>query len=151
MIQTHVNQFIQCECICLIFYNALILMYITTVCYRNLYSTCERSICFQGLLQGPWKSRESGYHGSVLKRLAYHSTHGHQVSDFINYSNGVSLLLEDRDKVKLNLYPAQQIFDNGENHSTCVLADCLFTPQKNLSCINYQLKKKSINLMHLYI
>ncbi len=36
------------------------------------------------------------------------STHGHQASSFLR----VSLLLEEGDKVKVNLYPGQWIFDN---------------------------------------
>ncbi len=62
------------------------------------------------------------------------STHGHQASSFIR----VSLLLEEGDKVKVNLYPGQWIFDNGEHHhsvdiccSPCEPADRLFT-QKSI-------------------
>uniref|UniRef100_A0A673LTD0 C1q domain-containing protein n=1 Tax=Sinocyclocheilus rhinocerous TaxID=307959 RepID=A0A673LTD0_9TELE len=44
------------------------------------------------------------------------STHGHQASGFISSSNGVYLVLEGGDKVKVNLYPGQWIFDNGEHH-----------------------------------
>ncbi|RXN17138.1 complement C1q 2 isoform X2 [Labeo rohita] len=37
------------------------------------------------------------------------STYGHQAGGFISSSNGVSLLLEEGDKVKVNLYPVSKV------------------------------------------
>ncbi|CAM4589981.1 hypothetical protein PO909_031224 [Leuciscus waleckii] len=54
------------------------------------------------------------------------STHGHQAGGFISTSNGVSLLLEEGDKVKVNLYPGQWIFDNGEHHHSTFSGHLLF-------------------------
>ncbi|KAK7159509.1 hypothetical protein R3I94_005752 [Phoxinus phoxinus] len=54
------------------------------------------------------------------------STHGHQEGGFISSSNGVSLLLEEGDKVKVNLYPGQWIFDNGEHHHSTFSGHLLF-------------------------
>lgn len=54
------------------------------------------------------------------------STHGHQQGGFISSSNGVSLLLEEGDKVKVNLYPGQWIFDNGEHHHSTFSGHLLF-------------------------
>uniref|UniRef100_A0A8C2GNB0 Cerebellin 10 n=1 Tax=Cyprinus carpio TaxID=7962 RepID=A0A8C2GNB0_CYPCA len=54
------------------------------------------------------------------------STHGHQASGFISSSNGVSLLLEEGGKVKVNLYPGQWIFDNGEHHHSTFSGHLLF-------------------------
>ncbi|XP_067220094.1 cerebellin-2-like [Chanodichthys erythropterus] len=41
------------------------------------------------------------------------STHGHQQSGFISSSNGLSLLLDEGDEMKVNLYSGQWIFDDG--------------------------------------
>ncbi|XP_067308489.1 cerebellin-2 [Pseudorasbora parva] len=54
------------------------------------------------------------------------STHGHQQGGFISSSNGVSLLLEEGDTVKVNLYPGQWIFDNGEHHHSTFSGHLLF-------------------------
>ncbi|XP_050991792.1 cerebellin-2 isoform X6 [Labeo rohita] len=54
------------------------------------------------------------------------STHGHQSGGFISSSNGVSLLLGEGDKVKVNLYPGQWIFDNGEHHHSTFSGHLLF-------------------------
>ncbi|RXN33596.1 complement C1q 2 isoform X2 [Labeo rohita] len=54
------------------------------------------------------------------------STHAHQVGSFISSSNGVSLLLEEGDQVKVNLYPGQWIFDNGQHHHSTFCGHLLF-------------------------
>ncbi|XP_039510592.1 cerebellin-2 [Pimephales promelas] len=54
------------------------------------------------------------------------STHGHQEAGFISSSNGVSLLLEKGDTVKVNLYAGQWIFDNGEHHHSTFSGHLLF-------------------------
>lgn len=54
------------------------------------------------------------------------STHGHQADGFISSSNGVSLLLDEGDKIKVNLYPGQWIFDNGEHHHSTFSGHLLF-------------------------
>ncbi|XP_009296972.1 complement C1q-like protein 3 [Danio rerio] len=54
------------------------------------------------------------------------STHGHQADGFISSSNGVSLLLDEGDKMKVNLYPGQWIFDNGEHHHSTFSGHLLF-------------------------
>ncbi|XP_067218202.1 cerebellin-2-like [Chanodichthys erythropterus] len=55
------------------------------------------------------------------------STHGHQQSGFISSSNGVSLLLDEGDEMKVNLYPDQWIFDDGEHHHSSFSGHLLFT------------------------
>ncbi|XP_059361684.1 complement C1q-like protein 2 [Carassius carassius] len=54
------------------------------------------------------------------------STHGVQASGFMSSSNGVSLLLEEGDKMKVNLYPGQWIFDDGEHHHSTFSGHLLF-------------------------
>ncbi|XP_056599098.1 cerebellin-1-like [Triplophysa dalaica] len=54
------------------------------------------------------------------------STHANQPSGFISSSNGVSLLLEKGDEVKVNLYPGTWIFDNGEHHHSTFSGHLLF-------------------------
>ncbi|XP_050991781.1 cerebellin-2 isoform X5 [Labeo rohita] len=54
------------------------------------------------------------------------STYGHQAGGFISSSNGVSLLLEEGDKVKVNLYPGNWISDNGEHHHSTFSGHLLF-------------------------
>ncbi|XP_016118260.1 cerebellin-1-like isoform X1 [Sinocyclocheilus grahami] len=54
------------------------------------------------------------------------STHGQQASGFISSSNGVSLLLEEGDQMKVNLYPGQWIFDDGEHHHSTFSGHLLF-------------------------
>ncbi|XP_051555693.1 cerebellin-2-like [Myxocyprinus asiaticus] len=54
------------------------------------------------------------------------STHAYQQSGFISSSNGVSLLLEVGDKIKVNLYAGQWIFDNGEHHHSTFSGHLLF-------------------------
>ncbi|XP_057189732.1 cerebellin-2 [Triplophysa rosa] len=54
------------------------------------------------------------------------STHAYQRSGFISSSNGVSLLLEKGHEVKVNLYPRNWIFDNGEHHHSTFSGHLLF-------------------------
>ncbi|XP_016115368.1 complement C1q-like protein 2, partial [Sinocyclocheilus grahami] len=64
-------------------------------------------------------SPESAVTAGLFKNDQYIiSTHGQQASGFISSSNGVSPLPEEGDQMKVNLYPGQWIFDNGEHHST---------------------------------
>ncbi len=46
------------------------------------------------------------------------STYAQQDSGFISSSNGVSLLLEKGDEVRVNLFPDFGLFDNEFHHST---------------------------------
>lgn len=54
------------------------------------------------------------------------STHAQQQDGFYSSSNGVSLLLEKNDQVKVNLYPERWIFDNGEHHHSTFSGHLLF-------------------------
>lgn len=54
------------------------------------------------------------------------STHAYQHHGFISSSNGVSLHLEKGDKIKVNLYPGNWIFDNGEHHHSTFSGHLLF-------------------------
>ncbi|XP_051989954.1 cerebellin-2-like [Xyrauchen texanus] len=54
------------------------------------------------------------------------STHAYQQSGFISSSNGVSLLLEVGEEIKVNLYAGQWIFDNGEHHHSTFSGHLLF-------------------------
>nr|XP_055057556.1 uncharacterized protein LOC129441855 isoform X2 [Misgurnus anguillicaudatus] len=54
------------------------------------------------------------------------STHADQQNGFYSSSNGVSLLLEKNDQVKVNLYPGRWIFDNGEHHHSTFSGHLLF-------------------------